>query len=110
MGRVSASELDFEMTVLSRSKNAASTGGNRKLAVLLPGPDGRRGGGAMDVCLMIEGQEGVTWDDWVALALACEEHGFAGLFRSDHYLSFGHPTERGSLGAWATLAALGGRT
>jgi F420-dependent oxidoreductase-like protein len=64
----------------------------------------------MDVCLMIEGQEGVTWDQSVALALACEEHGFQGLFRSDHYLSFGRPAERGSLDAWATLAALGART
>jgi len=26
----------------------------------------------MDVCLMIEGQEGVSWDQWVALALASE--------------------------------------
>ena len=40
----------------------------------------------MRVCLMIEGQEGVTWDDWVALAAACERHGLEGLFRSDHYL------------------------
>lgn len=60
----------------------------------------------MDVCLMIEGQEGVTWDQWVALAWACEEHGFQGLFRSDHYLSFTHATERGALDAWATITAL----
>src|SRR5919204_620014 len=60
----------------------------------------------MDVCLMIEGQEGVTWDRWTALARACEELGFTGLFRSDHYLSFDHPKERGALDAWATLAAL----
>jgi F420-dependent oxidoreductase-like protein len=60
----------------------------------------------MDVCLMIEGQEGVTWDQWLSLALACEEHGFDGLFRSDHYLSFDHPRERGAFDAWATLAAL----
>jgi F420-dependent oxidoreductase-like protein len=60
----------------------------------------------MDVCLMIEGQEGVTWDQWLSLALACEEHGFEGLFRSDHYLSFDHPDERGAFDAWATLAAL----
>jgi F420-dependent oxidoreductase-like protein len=60
----------------------------------------------MDVCLMIEGQEGVSWEQWVSLALGCEEHGFEGLFRSDHYVSFGHETEWGSLDAWATLAAL----
>lgn len=55
---------------------------------------------------MIEGQEGVTWDQWLSLALACEELGFEGLFRSDHYLSFDHPHERGAFDAWATLAAL----
>ena len=59
---------------------------------------------------MIEGQEGVTWDQWVALARACEEHGFEGLFRSDHYLSFWAPQERGALDAWATLSALGAVT
>ena len=41
----------------------------------------------MRFVLMIEGQEGVSWDDWVALARACEEHGLEGLFRSDHYQS-----------------------
>jgi F420-dependent oxidoreductase-like protein len=60
----------------------------------------------MDICLMIEGQEDVTWEQWTGLATACQEHGFGALFRSDHYLSFGHPTEYGSLDAWATLAAL----
>lgn len=60
----------------------------------------------MDICLMIEGQEGVTWDEWLSLALACEEHGFDGLFRSDHYLSFDQPMQRGALDAWSTLAAL----
>src|SRR5438093_4938032 len=60
----------------------------------------------MDVCLMIEGQEGVSWEQWVALALGCEEHGFEGLFRSDHYVSFSRPAELGTLDAWATLAAL----
>src|SRR5438445_7222233 len=60
----------------------------------------------MRVCLMVEGQESVTWEQWLALARACERHGFDALFRSDHYVSFGHPTEWGSLDAWATLAAL----
>jgi F420-dependent oxidoreductase-like protein len=60
----------------------------------------------MRVCLMIEGQEGVTWEQWKALAAACEEHGFEGLFRSDHYLSVQGSHERGSLDAWTTLGAL----
>jgi alkanesulfonate monooxygenase SsuD/methylene tetrahydromethanopterin reductase-like flavin-dependent oxidoreductase (luciferase family) len=54
---------------------------------------------------MIEGQEGVTWDEWVALARACEESGLEALFRSDHYTPFwGSPD--GSLDAWATTCAL----
>jgi F420-dependent oxidoreductase-like protein len=61
----------------------------------------------MDLCLMIEGQEGVSWPEWVALARACEEHGIPALFRSDHYLNLGDNPERGSLDAWATIAALG---
>ncbi len=64
----------------------------------------------MDVCLMIEGQENVTWEQWIGLALACEEYGFQALFRSDHYLSFGHPAEYGSMDAWATLSALADRS
>lgn len=64
----------------------------------------------MKVCLMIEGQEGVAWDDWVRLARACEELGFEGLFRSDHYLSFWRPQERGALDAWGTVTALAALT
>jgi F420-dependent oxidoreductase-like protein len=64
----------------------------------------------MRVCLMIEGQEDVTWEQWVALARACEEHGLEGLFRSDHYVSVTGREERGSLDAWTTLAALGAVT
>ncbi len=60
----------------------------------------------MRFVLMIEGQEGVSWDDWVALARACEEHGLEGLFRSDHYQSVFDLSGRGSLDAWATLAGL----
>jgi F420-dependent oxidoreductase-like protein len=55
---------------------------------------------------MVEGQEDVTWERWVALARACEEHGLEGLFRSDHYLSVFTDPARGSLDAWATLAGL----
>lgn len=59
---------------------------------------------------MIEGQEGVTWDDWRAIASACEDHGISTLFRSDHYLPLGGATDRGVLDAWATIAALAALT
>jgi len=55
---------------------------------------------------MVEGQEGVTWTEWVALARTCEAHGIPKLFRSDHYLNLGGVAERGSLDAWGTLCAL----
>jgi F420-dependent oxidoreductase-like protein len=61
---------------------------------------------SMRVCLMIEGQEGVTWEQWVALAEACERSGIEALFRSDHYLSVEGERARGSLDAWATINAL----
>src|SRR4051794_20299004 len=59
---------------------------------------------------MIEGQEDVTWDDWVALAEACERSGIEALFRSDHYVSVFGEDERGSLDAWGTICALAART
>jgi alkanesulfonate monooxygenase SsuD/methylene tetrahydromethanopterin reductase-like flavin-dependent oxidoreductase (luciferase family) len=58
---------------------------------------------------MIEGQESVTWDDWVALASACEGHGVEALFRSDHYISWFDESRR-VLDAWATLAGLAAGT
>ena len=62
------------------------------------------------ICLMVEGQEGVTWNEWLALARTCEDSGLAGLFRSDHYSSTIATADRGSLDAWTTLAALAART
>jgi F420-dependent oxidoreductase-like protein len=59
----------------------------------------------MRICLMIEGQEGVTWDDWVRLARSTEEHGLEGLFRSDHYTAIIRP-DADAHDAWATLAGL----
>lgn len=60
--------------------------------------------------LMVEGQESVTWQQWVDLAAAVEGNGLEGLFRSDHYQSVASRTERSSLDAWATLAALAATT
>ena len=64
----------------------------------------------MRIALMVEGQEGVSWDEWLALATACEEHGIEALFRSDHYLSQTAPDERAATDAWTLLAALAART
>jgi F420-dependent oxidoreductase-like protein len=62
------------------------------------------------IALMIEGQEGVSWDEWLALARACEENGIDTLFRSDHYVSQAAPAEKASLDAWTTLAGLAAAT
>jgi alkanesulfonate monooxygenase SsuD/methylene tetrahydromethanopterin reductase-like flavin-dependent oxidoreductase (luciferase family) len=67
-------------------------------------------GRSMDICLMIEGQEGVSWEQWLALAQATESANLQGLFRSDHYRSIVRGEPAGSLDAWATLAALAART
>jgi alkanesulfonate monooxygenase SsuD/methylene tetrahydromethanopterin reductase-like flavin-dependent oxidoreductase (luciferase family) len=64
----------------------------------------------MRVCLMIEGQESVTWEEWLELANACEESPIDALFRSDHYQSVMGKAERGSLDAWATICGLAART
>ena len=58
---------------------------------------------------MVEGQEGVSWNEWRALADACEEHEIEALFRSDHYLSQSDPG-RAATDAWTLLGALGAHT
>lgn len=64
----------------------------------------------MRYSVMVAGQEDVTWPQWLALAQTCEDAGIEALFRSDHYQSVQGDVERGSLDAWATLAALATRT
>ena len=64
----------------------------------------------MRVNLMLEGQEGITWEQWLALAQATEDAGLEGLFRSDHYRGIGNDDPNGSLDAWTTLAGLAART
>jgi F420-dependent oxidoreductase-like protein len=64
----------------------------------------------MQLALMIEGQEGVTWEHWCALADACEEHGIDALFRSDHYVSMSDEYRNVAHDAWTTIAALAART
>src|SRR5256885_14567907 len=64
----------------------------------------------MRLALMIEGQEGVTWEQWIELARACEQHGVETLFRSDHYISQSAEATNVAHDAWTTLAALAART
>jgi len=63
----------------------------------------------MDVALMIEGQNGLTWPRWQRLARAAEDLGFAGLYRSDHYTN-ASPPDKESLELWVSLTWLASHT
>src|SRR5437879_12485399 len=64
----------------------------------------------MRVGLMVEGQEGLTWDRWFRLAEAAERLGYESLVRSDHLTSLGGDPRRPSLETWTSLTALAPRT
>ena len=55
--------------------------------------------------VMIEGQDGVTYADLLAIAQRAEALGFAGMYRSDHY-SNGPKRDVVSTDAWASLGGL----
>jgi len=56
--------------------------------------------------LMIEPQQGLTYEEQLAVALRAEAAGFETLFRSDHYDSFPGGTGQPTSDAWAVLAGL----
>jgi F420-dependent oxidoreductase-like protein len=58
------------------------------------------------VGLMIEGQEGLTWERWRRLARAAEDLGYESLFRSDHLTALFGGSGHASLDAWASLTWL----
>ena len=60
----------------------------------------------MHFALMTEPQQGLTYDEILALARAGEAAGLAAFFRSDHYGSFAGPLDGPTTDAWATLAGL----
>jgi F420-dependent oxidoreductase-like protein len=62
----------------------------------------------MRFCLMLEGQEGPTWDQWLRVAETAERAGFEALFSSDHYSEF--EPGGGSHDAWTILAGIAART
>lgn len=63
----------------------------------------------MDIAIMIEGQDGLTWPRWQRLATAVEVLGFAGLYRSDHYTN-ANPPDKDSLELWISLTWLASHT
>jgi F420-dependent oxidoreductase-like protein len=65
---------------------------------------------AIELALMIEGQEGLTWDRWRALARAAEETGYHALFRSDHLTGLSGVSDHPSLDTWASLTWLATNT
>ncbi len=63
----------------------------------------------IEVAIMIEGQNGLTWPRWKRLVAAVEELGFAGLYRSDHYTN-AQPPDVDSLELWTSLTYLASHT
>lgn len=63
----------------------------------------------IEVAIMIEGQNGLTWERWQRIAGAVEELGFIGLYRSDHYTN-ASPPDKDSLELWVSLAWLASHT
>lgn len=56
--------------------------------------------------MMLEPQEGLDYDDLLAVARRVEATGLDGLYRSDHYSSVSGRAGLASTDAWATLAGL----
>ena len=63
----------------------------------------------MDIAIMIEGQNGLTWKNWQNIARAVEDLGFVGLYRSDHFTN-ANPPDKDSLELWISLAWLASHT
>lgn len=57
----------------------------------------------MKLGVMIEGQEGLTWERWRAIMRRTEELGFESLWRSDHYFSLMGRPERDALETFTSL-------
>lgn len=63
----------------------------------------------IEVAIMLEGQNGLTWPHWQRWGKAVEELGFVGLYRSDHYTNAG-PPDKDSLELWTSLTWLASHT
>jgi F420-dependent oxidoreductase-like protein len=63
----------------------------------------------MEIAIMLEGQNGLNWPRFQRIALAVEDLGFAGLFRSDHFTN-AEPPDMDSLELWVSLTWLASHT
>jgi len=63
----------------------------------------------LDIAIMIEGQNGLTWERWQRIVMAVETLGFSGLYRSDHYTN-ANPPDKDSLELWVSLTWLASHT
>src|SRR5689334_10123322 len=64
----------------------------------------------MQVGVMIEGQEGLTWERWLRLVQAAEDMGYQSLCRSDHLTGLWGEAKRPSLETWTSLTVLAARS
>jgi F420-dependent oxidoreductase-like protein len=64
----------------------------------------------MRYALMTEPQQGLSYDEILAITRTAEEAGIEAFFRSDHYASFPGGSGRPTTDAWATLAGLARET
>ncbi|MCI0549516.1 MAG: LLM class F420-dependent oxidoreductase [Anaerolineae bacterium] len=63
----------------------------------------------LEIAIMIEGQNGLTWPRWQKIARLVEDAGFIGLFRSDHFTN-SNPPDKESLELWTSLTWLADNT
>lgn len=63
----------------------------------------------LEIAIMIEGQNGLTWTRWQRIARLVEDLGFVGLFRSDHFTN-SNPPDVESLELWTSLTWLADNT
>jgi F420-dependent oxidoreductase-like protein len=63
----------------------------------------------LEIAIMIEGQNGLTWSRWQKIVQLVEELGYVGLYRSDHFTN-SNPPDKESLELWVSLTWLASNT
>ena len=63
----------------------------------------------LEIAIMLEGQNGLTWSRWQKIVQLVEELGFVGLYRSDHFTN-SNPPDKESLELWVSLTWLASNT